>query len=133
MATWLEIIIAAALVGGTFLMLVTGVGLIRLPDVFCRMHAAGKAGTLGLALLILAPVIFFPSVSSESITGPGAGGVVVRGLLAIVFQFLTTPSATHLLARACYLREYPRFEQTALNELEEFLPYQSDVGRGGEE
>ena len=59
MPSLLELVVAAALVLGTFLMLVTCVGLLRFPDVFCRMHAAGKAGTLGVSFLILAAIVYF--------------------------------------------------------------------------
>ena len=56
-----EVLAAAAMLGGTFFMIVTGLGLLRFPDVYTRMHAAGKAGTIGVALLILAqlgPILF---------------------------------------------------------------------------
>ena len=43
-------------------------------------------------------------------------------MLAIFFQFLTTPAATHLLARACYVSEYALSERTAVDELRTFLP-----------
>ena len=95
---------AAAMLGGAFFMFVTGLGLLRFPDVYTRMHAAGKAGTIGVALLILAPVFFF--AGSEPF-------VSLRGTLAIVFQFLTTPSATYLLAHACYATRYPLHPGTA--------------------
>ncbi len=112
-----EILIAACLLLGTFLMLVTGLGLLRLPDVFCRMHAAGKAGTLGVVLIILATVIAFAGTEQD---------LAVRGLLAIAFQFLTAPAATHLLARASYLCDYPLSERTAVDELRVFLPSRPD-------
>jgi multicomponent Na+:H+ antiporter subunit G len=107
-----ELLAAVCLLLGTFLMVVTGLGLLRLPDVFCRMHAAGKAGTLGVVLNILGTVIVF---------GGTANDVTFRGLLAILFQFLTTPAATHLLARAAYLCEYPLSERTAVDELKVVL------------
>ena len=107
-----EIIIAAAMIVGTFFVAVASIGLLRLPDVFCRMHAASKAGTLGVSLLILGPVLFF--FTSE-------WGMALRGLLAIGFQFLTTPAATHLLSRAAYVTDYPLTERTAVDELEQFL------------
>ncbi len=112
-----ELAVAACLIAGTFLMVVTGIGLLRLPDVFCRMHAAGKAGTLGVVLIILATVIVFAG-SPNSVT--------TRGLLAILFQFLTSPAATHLLARAAYLCDYPLSQRTAVDELEIFLPSRPD-------
>jgi multicomponent Na+:H+ antiporter subunit G len=117
-----EVLAAAAMLFGTFFMVVTALGFIRFPDVYCRMHAAGKAGTLGISLLILAPTIFF--AGSEWF-------VSLRGVLAIAFQLLTTPAATYLLAHACYVTVYPRHGRTELDELSEWLPTVSDepVGR----
>jgi multicomponent Na+:H+ antiporter subunit G len=108
-----EVFVAAALLVGTFFTTVSCLGLLRLPDVYCRMHAAGKAGTLGVCLVILAAMVYF---------APADGSVVLRGVLAIGFQFLTTPAATHLLARASYLTDYPLSERTAVDELRAFLP-----------
>jgi multicomponent Na+:H+ antiporter subunit G len=113
-----DLLVVALMASGTFLMVVTGVGLVRFPDVYTRMHAAGKAGTLGVALLILAPVVLFAGTEPF---------VSVRGCLAIVFQMLTTPGATYLLAHACYVTNHPRHALTALDELQEFrLVYPDD-------
>jgi multicomponent Na+:H+ antiporter subunit G len=112
MPSLFDLMVAVPLVLGTFLTLVTGIGLLRLPDVYCRMHAAGKAGTLGVCLIILAAVVFF---------APAGASVPIRGLLAIAFQFLTTPAATHLLARAAYVADYPLTERTAMDELAPYL------------
>ncbi|RPI03455.1 MAG: Na+/H+ antiporter subunit G [Zetaproteobacteria bacterium] len=113
----LELLTAVCLLLGTFLMMVAALGLLRLPDVFCRMHAAGKAGTLGVVLIILGTAaIFFGTPNDVSIRGP----------LAIVFQFLTSPAATHLLARAAYVREYPLSDRTKVDELKTFLPSRPD-------
>lgn len=108
-----ELLIAGVLLVGTFFTAVSSIGLLRLPDVFCRMHAAGKAGTLGVCLVILGAMLFFATID---------GSVVLRGVLAIGFQLLTTPAATHLLARASYLTQYPLSERTAVDELRAFLP-----------
>jgi len=113
----IELLAAACLVLGTFLMVVTALGLLRLPDVFCRMHAAGKAGTLGVVLIILGAVVALAGTPDD---------VSIRGLLAVAFQFLTTPAATHLLARAAYVCDYPLSERTAVDELKAFLPSRPD-------
>jgi len=113
----IELLAAACLVLGTFLMVVTALGLLRLPDVFCRMHAAGKAGTLGVVLIILGAVVALAGTPND---------VSLRGLLAVAFQFLTTPAATHLLARAAYVCDYPLSERTAVDELKAFLPSRPD-------
>ncbi len=113
-----DVAVVALMLAGTFFMVVTGVGLIRFPDVYTRMHAAGKAGTLGIALLILAPTLYF-AASDVSVS--------VRGVLAIMFQFLTTPGATYLLAHASYATSHPTHERTELDELQQWLPsYPSD-------
>jgi multicomponent Na+:H+ antiporter subunit G len=113
MPTPFELVVAAVMLLGTFLTLVTCVGLLRFPDVFCRMHAAGKAGTLGVSFLILAAIVFFAPLELS---------VPFRGALAIYFQFLTTPAATHLLARASYVSDYRLDERTAVDDLRAFLP-----------
>jgi multicomponent Na+:H+ antiporter subunit G len=118
-----EALAALAMVIGTFFMVVTGVGLVRFPDVYTRMHAAGKAGTVGIALLILAPTVYF--AASDPF-------VSVRGCLAIVFQFLTTPGATYLLAHACYATSYPAHGRTEIDELKDWLPTYSDQDFGHE-
>ena len=112
-----EIFTALAMIGGTFFMVVTGIGLVRFPDVYTRMHAAGKAGTIGVALLILAPTLYF--AASDPF-------VAVRGCLAIVFQGLTTPGATYLLAHACYVTRYPAHALTQIDELKDWLPTYPD-------
>jgi len=108
-----ELLVAAFMLGGAFFMLVTGIGLVRFPDVYCRMHAAGKAGTLGIALLIMAPTLHF--LGSDP-------SVALRGVLAIAFQFLTTPGATYLLAHACYVTDHPAHPLTELDEFKDVLP-----------
>jgi len=72
------------LIAGAVFMLVAAVGILRLPDVFCRAHAVAKAMTLGIALLILASLLVVDDPEE------------VKGFLAIGFQFLTIPVASHL-------------------------------------
>jgi multicomponent Na+:H+ antiporter subunit G len=117
MPSLLELAVALLLLTGTFLILLAGIGLVRFPDVYCRMHAAGKAGTLGVVLLVLGTTLYFAGTAND---------IWARGILAMFFQFLTTPAATHLLARASYLREYPLAQQTAVDELRTYLPSRPD-------
>jgi multicomponent Na+:H+ antiporter subunit G len=118
-----EALAALAMLVGTFFMVVTGIGLIRFPDVYTRMHAAGKAGTVGVAFLILAPVVHFAPVEPF---------VSVRGCLAIVFQLLTTPGATYLLAHACYATGYETHGRTDIDDLKAWVPVVPDDERGHE-
>lgn len=119
----IELLAALPLLVGTFLTLVACIGLIRFPDVFCRMHAAGKAGTLGVSLVLVAVGIFFFATEPT---------VPLRAGLAIFFQFLTTPAATHLLARASYITDYPLSQRTAVDELKTYLPSRPHETYGNE-
>jgi multicomponent Na+:H+ antiporter subunit G len=112
MPSLFDLLVAVPLLLGTFFTLASCVGLVRLPDVYCRMHASGKAGTLGVCLVVFATAVYF---------SPDGPGVPLRGLLAILFQFLTTPAAMHLLARGAYLAKYPLTDRTAIDELEDYL------------
>jgi len=68
-------------------------GLIRLPDVYTRSHAATKSSTLAVLLSLLGAFIYFWF---------SAHFISVRLLLGIVFVFLTAPVAGHILVRAAY-------------------------------
>ncbi|TRZ97586.1 MAG: cation:proton antiporter, partial [Deltaproteobacteria bacterium] len=46
-----------AVVGGAFFLLVGSVGLVRLPDFYCRNHATGKSDTLGVMLVIFGMIL----------------------------------------------------------------------------
>lgn len=74
---------------GAFFTLVGAVGMLRLPDVFARMHAAGMTDTMG-AGLILAGLCF----------QTGDATVAARLLLVGAFLWFTSPISTHALARA---------------------------------
>lgn len=77
------------LVLGALFGLTAAIGVVRLPDLLTRMHAASKAGAVGAGLILI----------SVAMLGQDAG-VAVRAILGIIFLLLTTPVASHLLARA---------------------------------
>lgn len=91
---------------GALFSLVAGIGLFRLPDIFVRMHAATKAGTLGAGLVLLAI-----AVDSQDI------GVITRAIAGLGFLLLTAPVAAHLLGRAAYLSRAELWSQTSIDEL----------------
>lgn len=82
-------IAAAAIVAGGLFGLLAGIGMLRLPDLYTRMHAASKAGLVGAGLTLVG--IAFVAADSS---------IVLRAILGIVFLALTTPVSAHLLARA---------------------------------
>ena len=97
---------AALVVIGALFALLAAVGLLRLPDLYTRMHAASKAGVVGAGLILLAVAL----VSFDA-------AVALRALLGIVFLVLTTPISAHLLARAAHLAAIPPASITNISEL----------------
>jgi multicomponent Na+:H+ antiporter subunit G len=84
-------IVAVLLAVGVFFLVVGTVGLLRLPDVYNRMHATSKATTLGTASILLAGFVFY---------GPGGTGLVA--LVAVVFLFVTAPTGAHVISQAAH-------------------------------
>lgn len=92
---------------GTAFSFLAAVGILRLPDLYTRMHAASKAGTMGSGLMLVAIAI----ASMD-------GSVALRAFVGVVFLILTGPVSAHLLARAAYLAGYKPTELTTINDLE---------------
>ena len=88
--TLAEILILALATVGTLFMLISAIGILRLPDVYTRMHANGKAGTLGISCLLLAAGLYY------------GGTWLPRMIILIVLFFVTAPIATTAMARAAY-------------------------------
>lgn len=94
MTLLLDILSWACIVTGGVFCLLSGIGLMRLPDVFTRMHAASLADTLGAGLILLGLVLQ---------AGIGADLVGIKLILILVFLLFTSPVATHALAHAALL------------------------------
>jgi multicomponent Na+:H+ antiporter subunit G len=77
------------LLGGAVFLLVSCVGLLRLPDFYTRAHAVGKAETLGSMLILSGLALYNGAVLSS-----------VKLLLILTIIAVTNPTATHALTRA---------------------------------
>lgn len=86
-----DVVGSVLLLTGVALALVAGVGLLRFPDVFSRMHAATKPATLGMLLVMVGAALATDDVGNRT-----------RLLLVAAFQFLTAPVAAHMIGRAAY-------------------------------
>ncbi|HEY9293056.1 MAG TPA: monovalent cation/H(+) antiporter subunit G [Microlunatus sp.] len=110
----LDVIGAVLVLIGVLLCLIAAIGLLRLPDVLSRMHAATKPQTLGLIVLL---------------TGLGLSlrDVRVIGVLVLVaaLQLLTAPISAHLVARTAYRTRQFRTDLTTPDELD------TDLARAG--
>ncbi|MBH2000929.1 MAG: Na+/H+ antiporter subunit G [Moraxellaceae bacterium] len=85
-----EIIISFFLIFGAFFMLVGSIGMIRLPDLFMRLHAPTKSSTLGLGSFLIAAMLF----------GAIQGRFGFAELLISLFAFITAPVSANLMAQA---------------------------------
>jgi len=86
---FISLLSALLLVAGALFSLIASLGLLRLPDLLTRMHAASKAGTAGSGLILIAAALH-----------AGEWAIWLKCLAAILFFLLTAPLAAHLLAKA---------------------------------
>ena len=86
---FLDLTSAGLLAAGSIFVLIGAFGLIRLPDFYTRLHAAGITDTLGAELILLG--LMFQA---------GLSLVTVKLILISLFIFFTSPTATHAVANA---------------------------------
>ena len=79
-------------IGGSFC-IIGGIGLIRMPDFFTRLHAASVIETLGAGFLILGMLL-----------QSGISLISIKLLFIALLIFFTSPTATHALARAAMIK-----------------------------
>jgi multicomponent Na+:H+ antiporter subunit G len=101
-----EIIVSALLVGGAGFIFFAALGVLRMPDIFLRLSCTSKASTLGIGLLLTALAVHFGELDVSS-----------RALATIGFIVLTTPVASHRIARVAYLDGVPLWEGTIADEM----------------
>lgn len=106
MTAFISIITGIMLIIGATFAAGAALGINRLPDVYTRMHAASKAGTLGSGLMVLALGIYSQQWDD-----------FMRAVATVCFFLLTAPVSAHLIARAAYVVGYKPCEETKLDEL----------------
>jgi multicomponent Na+:H+ antiporter subunit G len=87
----LDVVGAVLVVLGALLALAAAIGLLRLPDVLSRMHAATKPQTAGLVLVVLGTALLLRTSAD-----------VWMLLLVAAFQLITAPVTAHLVGRLAY-------------------------------
>ena len=96
---------------GALLSLIATFGVIRLPDVYTRNHAASKASTLGVMSVLLGTFLYFYALE---------GHFNSRLLLGIVFLFMTSPISSHLINRAAYNTGTKLWDKSIRDDLKEY-------------
>ena len=94
------------ILAGALFAFIASLGIVRLPDIMMRLHAATKAGSFGTSLLLIGAALAFQSLR-----------VLVIAVLIVVFFYITAPVSAHLLGRAAYLSKSPLWPGTKTDEL----------------
>jgi multicomponent Na+:H+ antiporter subunit G len=94
----MNVICIVLISSGVFFLVMGTIGILRFPDFYTRMHAAGKCDTLGTLLIVIGLALF--------------GGLTLGSakIIAIaVFIFMTSPTATHAIAKAAHQNKVPHW------------------------
>ncbi len=109
MALALDILSWAAIITGGAFCIIGAVGMIRLPDVFCRMHGVGIIDTMGIGMIILGLAL-----------QTGFNLTLAKLAMILIFVLFTSPTATHALARAArYGGVEPQLDKPAKKETDQ--------------
>lgn len=111
LALIIEILSWASIVTGSFLMVVSGIGLLRFPDFWSRTHAASVGDSGGMILLILGMCL-----------QSGLTLITVKLIIMGMFLIITGPTATHAVANAALVTGWrPKIAEDL--EPEQGVPY----------
>jgi multicomponent Na+:H+ antiporter subunit G len=92
---------------GALFMLIASLGVVRLPDLFMRMHSNTKSATLGVFFMMMGLAIHFGSLS-----------IFIRALAVVIFFMITAPVAAQIIARAAYFSGIPLWKGTLSDALQ---------------
>jgi multicomponent Na+:H+ antiporter subunit G len=116
-----DILVLILLCGGLFFLFAGVVGLIRLPDIYNRLHALGKCDTMGSGLIILAMILIVPGMNN-----------IAKLLLMEIFILVINPVITHLITKTAYVRGTPLAEGSfVINAYNEGDEDEGEFYRGG--
>ena len=100
-----DILTIALLITGTAFALLAAIAIVRMPDLYTRMHGATKSATLGVGCTVLSAAL-----------GLGTMETTTVAILIIGFLFLTAPVAAHMIGRAAHRQQIPKWKGTVVDE-----------------
>ncbi len=104
-----EIISGILILIGAVFMLISSIGMIRLPDFYIRNSASTKAVVLGCSLILLGVAIHYDEIL-----------IFIEVFAIIFFIFLISPLAAHIVSRAAVITKVEFWKKTKLNDLEKY-------------
>ena len=110
MKLWIEIISSFFILAGVIFIVISSIGLLRLPDFYIRISVITKAITLGITLILLGIGIYFNDL------------VIGSKVIAIIsFMMITSPVSAHIIARAAVKNKVPFWKKTMLKDFQPYL------------
>lgn len=103
-----SVVVGVLILIGALFNVLASFGMLRLPDVYTRSHAATKSATIGVICILSGAFIYFWIVEDH---------ISIRLILGIVFVFITAPVAGHLICRAAYRTKVPLWEKSVQDDL----------------
>lgn len=103
----MEIAMTIILGLGSLLILLGAIGLNRFPDIYMRMHAATKAPSLGISLMLIAFILYF-----------GTYAIALKAVMIILFIFITTPIASHAIGATAHHLKIKKWTKMKMDDLE---------------
>lgn len=104
---------------GAFFNFAGVVGILRMPDPYCKLQTSTKNVTLGCISIMLG--VFLREIHLGLLSSFG-----VKALLLALFMLITNPTASHVLARACYYAGVPLWEKSVTDHLKSRKEAKSD-------
>jgi multicomponent Na+:H+ antiporter subunit G len=104
----IDILVIIAMLTGLLFFVATTVGIIRFPDFYSRVHAAGKGDTLSTTLFLGGAILFIlRDFSGETLL------TAVKLLLIVFYIFIASPPATHAIIDAGYEFRVPYWTRSS--------------------
>lgn len=103
---------------GALLTLITAIGLLALPDLLARMHAATKPQVLGLMLLSVGGSLVLQSAS--------VAGILI---LMVIFQLITAPISAHMLSNAAFKAGLAKSEVLVVDEFSDDIAHAQEYAK----
>ncbi|WP_028293686.1 Na+/H+ antiporter subunit G [Oceanobacter kriegii] len=108
--TVLEWVASFLLVLGGLFVLIGAVGMVKLPDVYTRLHAPTKTTTLGIGCILIASMCLHVAEGR---------GLSIQEMVISLFLFITAPVSAYMIAKASLHRRVSMLKGTANSELAE--------------
>ena len=107
---------------GAIFCLVAAIGIVRMPDLYCRMHAATKAGAFGVSLMLIGLFCVLPTLR-----------VFIQSIMMVLFFYLTAPIAGHVIGRVAMKKKVPMWTNEGLADENKANARSSDFSPMGEQ